>query len=318
MKRKILISLLSSVLLLSGCGAGGSDTSASSDSTDAGQTADSSEEEQVEEEEPFAGTVVADTENYSIEVTDIRLADGKYTLYTDVTNKFSDESLHFTQYWTSVEGLSYLCGKKMIFPQTTVGTGAPMTIVEPGSTDTIEIYIETADLEVLGIEELTDIKLDFEVYNSRNPGIFQEFVSAHVYPKGEENAWEYTIDPDDIQMTLVDSGGFSASLVSSETDPETGEWKGYIFLSNKSDEDTAFNLNNSSVNGYEMNLMDYLYATIYAGESSFLELTCSKDDMALYGISKIDEIKFDFSASYLNDDQEFVIVSEETTYTITP
>lgn len=323
MKKKRLLVFLTAALLLSGCGSGGSDGSASSASSDAGsqdQEEVQGTEEAGQDQPVFEETVLADNENYKLTATDFSLSDDKYILTLKAENKRSNR-MHFSHELTTVDGAIYFNGAKFIQPEAIKsGLYLSNTEVGPGDSGEIEISIETEDLKVLDIKEPSDIKLQFYIQDPLVADYYDDQIIVHVYPRGEENAAEYTVDPQYYQMVLTDTDGFTAALVSSEIDAE-GNWTGYLYLQNHSGNTVSYSLNDSSVNGIPMDLMDFNVSAIFSGETSFLKLAYSSANS--YGITSIDEIQFHFSAASFIEEEGEEGVGEsqilcDDVYTITP
>lgn len=323
MKKKRLLVFLTAALLLSGCGSGGSDGSASSASSDAGsqdQEEVQGTEEAGQDQPVFEETVLADNENYKLTATGFSLSDDKYILTLKAENKRSN-SMDFFHESTTVDGVIYFNGTKFTVP-VSINSGPALSHaeVEPGDSGEIEISIETEDLKVLDIKEPSDIKLGFYINDPKVDDFYSDKITVHVYPRGEENASEYTVDPQYYQKVLTDTDGFTAALVSSEIDTE-GNWTGYLYLQNHSGKSVSYSLNDSSVNGIPMDLMDFYYSIVYPGENAFLKLTYSSANS--YGITSIDEIQFHFSAASFIEEEGEEGVGEsqilcDDVYTITP
>lgn len=242
-----------------------------------------SEETEMEESNSSAATIsfeeitVVDNEYCTIKVTGID-ADNMwgYTIKVFLENKSSDKTFMYAVMSAAVNGVDV----------------DPMfaSEVAAGKKSNEEIVFMSDDLNTAGIEDYTDIELNFRVYDTNNweaDDVAQ--ASVHVYPYGEENAIKYerASQPEDI--ILVDNE-YATVIV---TDCEWDDIWGYsvnLYIDNKSDTSIMVTVDEASINGY---MVDPFYAdSISAGNCAFSSISWYEENLAENAITEIQNIEF--------------------------
>lgn len=274
------------VLLLGLTACGGSEEQVAAEKNEeivVSQTEAQPEETEMEELNLSAATIsfeeitVVDNEYCTIKVTGID-ADNMwgYTLKVFLENKSTDKTFMYSVMSAAVNGVDV----------------DPMfaSEVAAGKKSNEEIVFMSDDLKIAGIDDYTDIELNFRVYDTNNwdaDDIAQ--ASVHVYPYGEENAvkFERVGQPGDI--ILVDNE-YATVIV---TDCEWDNIWGYsvnMYIDNKSDTSLMVTVDEVSINGY---MVDPFYAdSISAGNCAFSAISWFEDSLTENGITEIENIEF--------------------------
>lgn len=229
------------------------------------------------EETSFQELTVVDNASCTIKITGIDPDNmWGYTLKAYLENKSADKTYMFSVVSASINGV-----KADPFFATEVAAGKK-------SNETITF--SDGYLNETNIGKVTDIELEFRVYDS-NDWMAEPVAetSVHVYPYGEENATLYTREIQDTDTVIVDNDFVTAVV----TDYENDDIWGYtvnLFLVNKTDTSVMFSVDEASVNGY---MADPFFATsVGANKCAFSSMSWSDDTLEANGISDVESIEF--------------------------
>lgn len=292
MKRFIAFLCVLAVLSsLAACGSGEEETTVESiaaqsvsqeealpeENTSAAETKASEEAEVPAVAVPFEEIIVVDNEHCTIKVTGID-ADNMwgYTLKAYLENKSADKTFMFSVISAAVNGVEI----------------DPMfaSEVAAGKKSNEEITFMSDELNMAGIEEYTDIELNFRVYDTNDwsaDDVAQ--ASVHVYPYGEEGAVRYERKQQIEDIILADNEYATVVVADCEWDNIWG-YSVNLFIENKSDVSIMVAIDEASVNGY---MVDPFYAdSVSAGNCAFSSITWFEEDLKANGITEVENIEF--------------------------
>lgn len=287
MKKKLILTLLTSVLLLSGCGDSGVPANTAEQTSEPGSAVESEETNDTQKaEEPqanapqeteplptFEEITVIDNESCTIKITGIEPNSiAGYTLNAYLENKSPDTTEMFSVSSASVNGVQ--CDP-FFATEVTPGKKATQDIIFPDNND---------------IGEFTDIEIVFRAYDSDDwtaDDIAKETV--HVYPLGEDKASQFVREPQSTDNIILDNEYITVTVTGTEHDALWG-YMVNLFLINKSDKEIMVSVNDASVNGY---MVDPFYAhSLAPNKCAFSSITWSDNILTENGISEISEIEF--------------------------
>ena len=193
----------------------------------------------------FESITAVDNESCSIVVTDLEPKSWGYTVTIQLENKTEDQILEFNME-SSVNGL-YNNDSEGWFSEDVI---AGITVVESVQIDTTEFLSEYGieDLAQIGLDEITDIGLIFDVYDEED---YQDVAeeTVHIYPLGAENAEVFEREPADTDLLLIDNDLITVTAVGSTYESEGGEFQVNLFIENKTEEELGLWIRECSVNG---------------------------------------------------------------------
>ena len=172
------------------------------------------------------------------------------------------------------------------------------------------IEIEEWDLEAYSIDKLTDIRLQFSVFDSES---WEDITSAdvHVYPYGEENAETYVREAKETDKVLVDNEFVKVTAIGAEMNEEYERYEVSLYMENKTDAQVIFDAENVSVNGYM--LEPYWSTPLSPKVVGFSIMSWYSDELEENDISEVEEIEFELNAydydSYEDYAKETVVIN---------
>lgn len=293
MKKKLIILLLTLSIIASGCGSS-STTSESSNSPEPSNELEADQENadtnDIQSNEPeaqesipdFEEITVVDNEECTIKITGIDSESlWGYSLKAYLENKSADKTYMFSTTNAAINGVQ--CDP---FFATEVAAGKK-------SNNDISFTIKN------DIGTFTDIELSFRVYDSDDwtaDAVAEETI--HIYPYGNDKATTFLRESLDTDNTIIDNEYVTVVVTGYEHDDIWG-YTINLFLTNKSDKEIMFSVNDASVNGYMMNPF---YATsVASGKCAFSSMSWSDTALEENGISEIEEIEFTIRAYDNND-----------------
>ena len=225
----------------------------------------------------FERYVVVDNEYCTIEITGI----GEdilwgYSISTQLENKSEDKTYMFSLQSASINGVEV----DSLFAAE----------VAPGKKAVENITFLEDDLENNGIEQYTDIQLDFRVYDS-NDWTADEvaLVSTHIYPYGGENATTFVREAKPQDVVLVDNDSVTVLATGYREDALWG-YTIDIYIVNKTETTVMVSVDEASVNGF---MADPFFATdVVAGKCAFASISWSDSEFEKSGITEVEEIEF--------------------------
>lgn len=327
MKRIFVFALISVMVLGSMAGCGGSEknqTNSESGTKDgtAAEAGDFSEVSAQEEELEFQEMTVIDDENCAVRITALTAEEDRYTLTLDTENRSADRTYYFLATEVLVNGVMYDADfQRPGIPYMSLGLASEL---EPGGEDSAHIYFDMPELEEVGITEITDMQITFQV-TDYDEATYESLIVAeetvHIYPYGEEKAAVYEREPQDTDIVLVDVPEAALTAVGYDTQEDTGDFTARLYLENKSEQTLAFRFDNCSLNGYMITPSQYGYGTFFelpAGYNTFIDLKYSGEDLEENGITEAEEVEFSFSLLADDGTETFPNSLAEETYTLEP
>lgn len=297
---KKLIALTSAGLLIAGLSGCGKSIPETQPPTTAATTAPTETTVPTTAPYVFEETILVDDENCTFTVTAIENESTLgYTLKVYLENK-TDRDLTFSLSNVSVNG--YMCDPIWA---STVTAGMK-------SNENIRFAQEIFDRN--GIETVTDIELQLDVYDSNNWDA-DHLVSDvfTLYPLGEEAYTLYTRELQDGDRILFDNE--NCTMIVTGFDPD-GIW-GYtmnVYLVNKTDKTLMFSVQDAAVNGY---MCDPFWAhSIAPGKASNTPITWFPSTLEEAGVTEVETITLPIRVYDSNDWTTPDLLSES--FTITP
>lgn len=225
----------------------------------------------------FEELIVVDNDACSLRITGLDPDNmWGYTLEVELENKTADQTLMY-----AVETAAVNC----------VQTD-PMFAEEvaPGKKSRGSIVILSDELEANGVGEFTDIALSFRVYDSNDwsaENVAEE--TAHVYPRGQENAVQFVRPVQETDRVLVDNEFATVVLIGCGPDDFWG-YQAKLYIVNKTDTTIMVSVDEASVNGY---MADPFYAdSVGAGNCAFSSITWLDSLLEENGITEVEDIEF--------------------------
>lgn len=306
--KRLFVLLLSVMMLLSFAACGGSDTPAP---TDAASATVPTEVPNTPTEAPTQPSEVpavlpdiiqlVDNENVAVHVTKVEHNDHTgMQLHIQCENK-TDRALMFSWDQVSVCGFMY----------------DPFWAEEvaAGKTANSTIYLDTYELEKMGVISVDVITFTLNVIDSENwmETLVQEVFT--IYPTGL-NANTLKLpqrEPTDGEVVIADNEDLRFVIEWADAE-DASEYTVYVYMENKTDRNLMYAWDMVSVNGF---MIDPFWTTsVTAGKKACSEVTFYRSDLESNGIEDVSEIEFTLLVSDY-DDWEAPYLLEET-YTYNP
>lgn len=303
--KKIYALLLSTVLLLSFAACG--NTEAENTPVTTAPAAETAAPTAAPTEPPATQPALTDltlVDNEALEVTITGIENSEHAgmqLYIRCVNK-TDRALLFSWDMVSVCGFMY----------------DPFwaTEVAAGKTANSTVYLDTFELEKMGVLSVDEITFTLRVVDAESWMddilLREEFT---IYPTGrnaetlqlprrEETPGQQVIAEDENLRFVIEWAD--------EENPSA--YKLHVYLENKTDRNLMYSWDKVSVNGY---MIDPFWATsVTAGKKACSEITFYRSDLESNGIENVSDIEFTLLVSdYDNWDVPYLL---EETYTYTP
>lgn len=243
----------------------------------------------------FPETVLADDENVTVKITDIKTdGDWGYTLKAFFENK-TDIKLTFFVDNTSVNDV-------MCDPFFAVEVSA-------GKKSNEEIAFDYDTLEEKGISEITKIEFVLTAYDSEDwsaDPVLEETYT--IYPLGEDAAADYVREETANELQVFDTDDCTMIITGVEPD---GFW-GYslqVYLHNKSDKNLMFAVEDAAVNNMECD--PFWAEEVAAGKHAVTQIYWFEEDFEEQEIETVEKIWLELRVSDADDWMADDIVNEE-------
>ncbi len=263
----------------------GSGESVVSPDSSAPESATSSETKQPNTEE----IVLIDNKDCAVVLTGIEPdAMMGYTLKVRLENKSKDVTYMFAVQDATINGLQ----------------SDPFFAAEvaAGKKSNEEIWFDSEELAEVGLTDITDIELFFDVYDTDDweaESVATETV--HVYPNGKDKATVYKREAKSSDVVLVDNQYVTVTAIDGEYDDIWG-YSLNLFLENKTDTTVMFTVDDVAVNGF---MVDPFYATtVPAGRCGYSAVTWSLESLEKNGI-EVDGIETIDMTVVAYDDEDY-------------
>lgn len=244
--------------------------------TEEEEDADAEEDVSDAQEITFESLTAVDNDDCSIVITGITAdSDWGFTVDLELENK-TDGELTFSLDDSYVNSLYYGVS---LYENVTAGNSA-VTTLEFNDTEAL-LYDGVDDVEEIGLGDVTDIALVFDVFNEDYDDVANE--TTHIYPYGQENASSYVRDSADTDTVLADTDDFALTVIGCEYDSDWEEYNIMVYIENKTDETLNYTVYDASVNGYMCS--PYWGTYIAGGCSAYDTVSWYAEDLEEIGIT---------------------------------
>lgn len=186
------------------------------------------------------------------------------------------------------------------------------TILAPGQSSDEEVEWFQSSLDEAGITDVTDIELEWVVYDSQDwSADFLLEEKFHYYPLGEDAVQPFVREAKDTDQVLVDNDVCTIIAVKSEMDELWG-YQIHLYIINKSDHGLTVGIDEAAINGEPCD--PYWATMIYQDRAAFDAVTWGTTFLEAAGIDKVESAELPFIIMNSNDYSQDEI-RETVTYT---
>lgn len=305
--KRIFTLLLSCALLLTLAACGGSKAPAPTDShtsTTVAPPAESLPEAPTQSTEPqasMAETILVDNEQVTFAV--VSAQENAHTgmqLKARCVNK-TDRTLLFSWDMVSVCGYMY----DPLWAQEVSG----------GKTAESTVYLDTVELERMGVAAVEEITFTLRVVDSEN-WMDEPLVDAPftVYPTGlDPDTAQLPEHPDTAgQVVIADNGALRFVVERADRENNAG-YILHVYMENKTDRNLMFSWDMVSVNGHSID--PFWAVSVASGKKACSRITFYKSDLDDNGIDTVSEVSFTLSVCDYDDWTADYLLNESFTYT---
>lgn len=260
---------------------------------------DESIQSESEEKVEFEKITVVDNEYCFVEITEAELGKSDTTIKILIENKTSDKNQMFTIESATINGVDV----------------DPLwaTDVAAGKKSNETILLNLSDLEKEAIEKVTDIQLDFRVYDY-DDWLADDFAteSVHIYPYGEDKVEKYIRSDEETDIVLVDNDNVKVVALGVDPDDLFG-YEVLVYIENKTDSSAMVSAESVSVNGF---MCDPFWAReVPAAAVSFTSIQWFDTTLEEAGVESIDDVEMTikaYNSDSWSDSYAEVVVSFKT------
>ncbi len=186
------------------------------------------------------------------------------------------------------------------------------TILAPGQSSDEEVEWFQSSLDEAGITDVTDIELEWVVYDSQDwSADFLLEEKFHYYPLGEDAVQPFVREAKDTDQVLVDNDVCTIIAVKSEMDELWG-YQIHLYIINKSDHGLTVGIDEAAINGVPCD--PYWATMIYQDRAAFDAVTWGTTFLEAAGIDKVESAELPFIIMN-SDDYSQDEIRETVTYT---
>ena len=186
------------------------------------------------------------------------------------------------------------------------------TILAPGQSSDEEVEWFQSSLDEAGITDVTDIELEWVVYDSQDwSADFLLEEKFHYYPLGEDAVQPFVREAKDTDQVLVDNDVCTIIAVKSEMDELWG-YQIHLYIINKSDHGLTVGIDEAAINGEPCD--PYWATMIYQDRAAFDAVTWGTTFLEAAGIDKVESAELPFIIMN-SDDYSQDAIRETVTYT---
>ena len=186
------------------------------------------------------------------------------------------------------------------------------TILAPGQSSDEEVEWFQSSLDEAGITDVTDIELEWVVYDSQDwSADFLLEEKFHYYPLGEDAVQPFVREAKDTDQVLVDNDVCTIIAVKSEMDELWG-YQIHLYIINKSDHGLTVGIDEAAINGEPCD--PYWATMIYQVRAAFDAVTWGTTFLEAAGIDKVESAELPFIIMN-SDDYSQDEIRETVTYT---
>ena len=169
-----------------------------------------------------------------------------------------------------------------------------------------------SSLDEAGITDVTDIELEWVVYDSQDwSADFLLEEKFHYYPLGEDAVQPFVREAKDTDQVLVDNDVCTIIAVKSEMDELWG-YQIHLYIINKSDHGLTVGIDEAAINGEPCD--PYWATMIYQDRAAFDAVTWGTTFLEAAGIDKVESAELPFIIMN-SDDYSQDEIRETVTYT---
>ena len=301
--KKIISSLLCAAMVLSLVACGGSDKPAPTDSAPSAAPTQSVTEAPTQPPVTQTGmekTVLVDDDNVTFAITQVESNTHMgMQLQVQCVNK-TDRVLMFSWDMVSVCGFMY----------------DPFWAEEvaAGKTANSTVYLDTYELEQMGVESVDEITFTLRITDSEN-WMEQPLVEdvCTVYPTGLTAETLQLPDraPTDGQVVIADNENLRF-VIEWADDGSASTYPVYVYMENRTDRNLMFSWDMVSVDGF---MVDPFWAVcVSAGKKACSEVTFYRSELERNGIDNVSQIEFTLMVSDYDDWEADYLLEETYTY----
>ena len=186
------------------------------------------------------------------------------------------------------------------------------TILAPGQSSDEKVEWFHGTLDEAGITDVTDIELEWVVYDSQDwSADFLLEEKFHYYPLGEDAVQPFVREAKDTDQVLVDNDVCTIIAVKSEMDELWG-YQIHLYIINKSDHGLTVGIDEAAINGEPCD--PYWATMIYQDRAAFDAVTWGTTFLEAAGIDKVESAELPFIIMN-SDDYSQDEIRETVTYT---
>ena len=186
------------------------------------------------------------------------------------------------------------------------------TILAPGQSSDEKVEWFHGTLDEAGITDVTDIELEWVVYDSQDwSADFLLEEKFHYYPLGEDAVQPFVREAKDTDQVLVDNDVCTIIAVKSEMDELWG-YQIHLYIINKSDHGLTVGIDEAAINGEPCD--PYWATMIYQDRAAFDAVTWGTTFLEAAGIDKVESAELPFIIMN-TDDYSQDEIRETVTYT---
>lgn len=186
------------------------------------------------------------------------------------------------------------------------------TILAPGQSSDEEVEWFQSSLDEAGLTDVTDIELEWVVYDSQDwSADFLLEEKFHYYPLGEDAVQPFVREAKDTDQVLVDNDVCTIIAVKSEMDELWG-YQIHLYIINKSDHGLTVGIDEAAINGEPCD--PYWATMIYQDRAAFDAVTWGTTFLEAAGIDKVESAELPFIIMN-SDDYSQDEIRETVTYT---
>ena len=184
--------------------------------------------------------------------------------------------------------------------------------VAAGKTVNSTVYLDTYELEQMGITSVDEITFTLNVIDSENwmDTLLKE--SFTIYPTGlDASTWQVPRREIPGALTVADDENIRFDIEWADGE-DTSKFTVYVYLENKTDRNLMYSWDMVSVNGF---MIDPFWAmSVAAGKRACSEITFYRSDLETNGITEVSDVEFTLLVSDYDDWAADYLLQETYTY----
>ena len=259
------------------------------------ETENKVEKDKEEKEAPkMEEVVVVDNDDIKISITEIKDVDvfDDYTINLFLENK-TDKKVIFNTEGVTVNGIDT---DALLYAQ-----------LQAGTTHENRININAENWAELGIENVTDIGMNFKAFVYGEEPLYAE--TFHYYPMGDDKAEVVEREVSEDDLVIMDNEYAKITYLGESVNEYETQCLD-LYIENKTDVTTTFQVLTVYINGQR--LVTIYGEEVAANSTKYSSIELVKDEMNKNGITQIDSVQIQFEI-YNSGDWNDRFVSETVT-----